>query len=366
MEGLMEIMADLKSDAPAAEPVQTETPQVTENPVPVAQPTDAPANDNNEVIQLSDTEIQDTPASSGTTTVTDTEPDFFQKEFGKTKDEVLSEYKQLQQLKEKGTYKTDFARTFDELYSKGVPAETITQFGALDISKLDDRAALDFKMKIEHPELTNEEREAVLNRKYPTQDDMLSDSEKVATQAMMKIDAAQARKELEKVRGEKLQPLNLEQKRAEEFELQETKRKAEWTPKIKEVVESVKKFEFPVQFSEHGQDGKAKKYQMNVAYQMTDSDLKTLEQTVNDFVSNFSVPNDAEGIQMAKTMAINAFKANNFERMVSLAASKIASRLNEQQIMKTHNPKSPQHTPATGGADIEGIDARYEATLNNL
>ena len=366
MDGLEDLLQDLKSDTPTAETTPVETPLETPNDE-AAQPDTATVEDSTDRIQLTETVVEDiptTPEATPTTPITQPETDFFQKEFGKSKDEFMKELSDLQQLKEKGTYKTDFAKTFDDLYSKGVPAETITQFATLDVSKLDDRQALDFKMKIDHPELTNEEREAVLNRKYPLTDDLLSDSDKVANQAMQKIDAAQARKELEKVRGEKLQPVDTTQARAQEFELQETQRKASWTPKIKEVVDSVKELKVPLSYSVH-ENGKAQKSSFDFSYTLNADDQKFIQDTLQGFLDNVQIHPDAEGIALAQKMAINTFKANNFDRMLNGAVAKVASRMYQQQIQRNHNVQGPQHNVASMDSGA-GQPSRLEATIAGL
>lgn len=368
MDSIIDVANELAKEAPVVETAPAETPTVEISDTQEAQPAvEAPATDVNDGAELIDITTEDTPAEVSTQTTT-TPSDIFKEKFGKSEDEVLQEWKELQQLKEKGTYKTEFAKTFDELYSKGVPADTITQFGTLDISKMNDLDAISFKLQIEHPELSKEERDAIIQRKYPINDDMLSEQDKLAYSAQLKIDGVTAKAELEKVRGQKLQPVDLSNIRNEQAEAQEAQRIATWSKKSTEVAKAIGKLEVPLTYSAHGENGKTDKKQVNFAYTLNDKDRAEIAETVNTITSNLQINADDEGFKLAQQMAVSAFKANNFERLLNLAASKLASRMYEEQIQKTHNPQAPKGVgqgQMQTGQTAEGME-RFMATIKNL
>ena len=368
MDSILDVANELAKDAPVVEAAPAETPTVEISETQEAQPVveDAPAaNDGAELIDIT---TEDTPAEVTTTPAVQQPSDIFKEKFGKSEDEVLKEWQELQQLKEKGTYKTEFAKTFDELYSKGVSADTITQFGTLDISKMNDLDAVAFKLQIDHPELSKEERDAVIQRKYPINDDLLSEQDKLAYSAQLKIDGVTAKAELEKVRGQKLQPVDLTNIRNEQAEAQEAQRIATWSKKSAEVAKAIGKLEVPLTYSTHGENGKTDKRSVNFAYTLNDKDRAEIAETVNTITSNLQIGTDEEGFKLAQQMAVSAFKANNFERLLNLAASKLASRMYEEQIQKTHNPQAPKgvgQSQFQTGQTAEGME-RFMATIKNL
>ena len=369
MDSILDVANELAKEAPVVETAPAETPTVEISETEVVQPdVEATATEVNDGAELTEIVTEDAPTVTSDVAPVSEPIDFYQKEFGKSKDEVMQEFKLLQELKEKGTYKTEFAKTFDELYSKGVPADTISQFGTLDISKMNDLDAVSFKLQIDHPELSKEERDAIIQRKYPVDDELLSEQDKLAYSAQLKMDGVIAKSDLEKVRGQKLQPVDLSSVRNEQAEAQEAQRISTWSKKSADVAKAIGKLEVPLTYSTHGENGKTDKRSVNFAYTLNDKDRAEIAETVNTITSNLQINADEEGFKLAQQMAVSAFKANNFERLANLMASKLASRMYEEQIQKTHNPQAPKGVgqgQMQTGQTAEGME-RFMATIKNL
>lgn len=358
----LEDIVNLMQDEPAAEttPVET-TPENTDStPVQAPESAESAPVDTTEFTEVAEETPAATPPQKS---VDEIFTEKFREKYGKLPEEYDSEVKELRE-RPTSTYKTSFGKTFDELLAQNIPAETIVQLGMLDTKTLDDNSALDLELKVQHPHLTNEQRKALIDQRYPTDEATASPTEILAASAQKQIDAATARGNLDKVRGEKLTPADFTDRLNQEKSEQD--RVTAWTPKTKEIASSITKIEVPLSFSLHGENGKTENRKFNYGYSLTPTDAAEVEQTVGLIHSELKLAANEQGFNVAKDMALNAFKSKNFDRLMNSAVSRAVSQVYKEVSNRNHNATPPKNNMQQLNSGESSGEDRLMATITHL
>lgn len=109
---------------------------------------------------------------------------------------ILPEYTSLKDKPPVSPYKSDFGKIADELYSKGVPPQTIARFNGINLDTMADADVLKLQLEVENPKLESSKLEVVLNERYGIADDLLTEGQKAEKELRLIKDATNARESL--------------------------------------------------------------------------------------------------------------------------------------------------------------------------
>lgn len=344
-------------------PVETTATEVIETPEVVQEETTA--NDS------SLTEVADTPESvTETPAVTVTEPevkndsplDTLLKKLGvQNEDEISARFTELQTIKEKNT----LGKLIDSLSEKGIDPITAVTFHKLEVDKLSPKDAIAWNMKMQHPELSDEQIEGMIDEQY-------GDDTNPAQQGKLVIAGSDAKKQLSEQKVKILDP-TLANKENElkqaEFEQAEAKRVSNWkeSPKVKEVISTLNKIEQKVSFSTFGEDKPVNK-SFNFSYQIPKEGLAEIETALRNVGIAQGWDADApETATALKQTAENLYWINNKDKVLASLANTVASHFHKEAAVRFHNSNPNKG----GGVFIDtgkksAADQKLEATINAL
>lgn len=354
------------ADTATTETTPVETPAEVVVETTPAGNEEANANDSTltEVAEAATTDQPATPPSEETKPETKNDSPFdtlFQKLNVKSEDEILAKLSELETIKGKNT----LGKLIDTLGEKGIDPLTAVTFHKLDVDKLSAKEKVAWDTKMQHPNLTDEQIDALVDEEY-------GDETNLAQQAKLVIAGDAAAKRLSEQKAKILDPTMAAKEnevKQKEFEQAEAKRVSEWTktPKLKELLTNLNKIEEKVSFSTFGEDKPVNK-SFNFAYTIPKEGIEKVEASLRQIaIANGLDPNDQKSIEQLKPAAENLYWLENKANVLRSLANTVASQLHKEYSLK-YNNSNPNRG---GGVFIDTgkkseKDLRLEATINNL
>lgn len=369
----VEQVATPTSEAPATETTIAETPEKVEAPT----------------TETELTEVVETPASTEEAAKTESQKPTEEvavtksfeeqlRELGFTSaDEAKATKEKLKQLEERNTLGT----LLDKLTAQGVDAETVIRYQKLDLTakngdgtpKVSDRHVLELQLQLKHPSLTSEQRNAMLDEEYGSQNTEDANFGTPAQQGRQTIAATKAREEL---MAEKAKVLDVKQAsesfetiKAKDFEVKETARVKEWesNSKVKEIASSIATIGKKISFGVFGEDNKPVSKNFNFTHRVDQNDVVAVEESLRVAAINEGLdPADPKSFEYLKGMGENIYKLQKFDKIIDDVVRQNTSYWHKYIATTYHGAKPTGLTPNQGASGGDKQTERIEASMARM
>ena len=221
-------------------------------------------------------------------------------------------------------------------------------------SEMDDITVMKHNLQNQYPDLSEEDAMLLLDNKYKLNADFYGEDEVRLGQLQMKMDATNARKELESTRAKYLAPVAEEAPQASASEEIESPITAEWIAGMEESVNGMEALEFNV-----GKD-------QTFSFGMTDSYKSSLKQSQAQLENHFDQYVDESGNCNYALLNVHRTILDNIESIVDSAYKQGVSAGTSNVVKQAVNPSdvTPSSSSSTSSASAE--DKVRQQILNAL
>ena len=225
-------------------------------------------------------------------------------------------------------------------------------YQSLNPSEMDDVTVMKNNLQSQYPDLSDEDAMLLLDNKYKLNTDFHGEDEIRLGALQMKMDATNARKDLESTRSKYLAPVKEEQTAGtEEIESPIT---ADWISGMEKSVEGMEALEFTV--------GKDKTF----SFGLTDDYKSSLKQSQSQLENHFDQYVDESGNWNYELLNVHRTILDNIENIVDSAFKQGVSVGTSNVVNQAVNPSdvNPSSSASTGAASSE--DKVRQQILNAL
>ena len=221
-------------------------------------------------------------------------------------------------------------------------------------SEMDDITVMKHNLQNQYPDLSEEDAMLLLDNKYKLNADFYGEDEVRLGQLQMKMDATNARKELESTRAKYLAPVAEEAPQASAPEEIESPITAEWIAGMEKSVDGMEALEFNV-----GKD-------QTFSFGMTDSYKSSLKQSQAQLENHFDQYVDESGNWNYELLNVHRTILDNIESIVDSAYKQGVSAGTSNVVKQAVNPSdvTPSSSSSTSSASAE--DKVRQQILNAL
>ncbi len=272
---------------------------------------------------------------------------------------LLPEYKSLKEQPPVSPYKSDFGKIADELFSQGVPPQTIARFNGIDLDKMSADDVLKLQLEVKNPKAKSEQIESVFKERYGVAEELsLTDGQIAEREFKKEEDATNARESLRHHISKAFSPRNTEPDPV--LVRQETERSDFWK---KDGLKQVKQDIFTIT-----ENGKMKvqglqgieevehNFKYEAPQEVKQAVFKELEAAVLNPANREWFNNTEDGIKNANAFIEARFLAldgKNIMKKQMEYVSERESKLHEHYAKTLHNPQNRNTnipaTPTQGG-----------------
>ena len=226
-------------------------------------------------------------------------------------------------------------------------------YQSLNPSEMDDMAVMKNNLQNQYPDLSDADAMLLLDNKYKLDADIYSEDEVRLGALQMKMDATNARKDLESTRSKYLAPVaNTEQTTApEEIESPIT---TEWISGMEKSVDGMEALEFSV--------GKDKTF----SFGMTDSYKSSLKQSQAQLENHFDQYVDESGNWNYELLNVHRTILDNIESIVDSAYKQGVSAGTSNVVKQAVNPSDVNPSSSTSTDSASANDKVRQQILNAL
>lgn len=220
-------------------------------------------------------------------------------------------------------------------------------------SEMDDVTVMKQNLQNQYPDLSEEDAMLLLDNKYKLNADFYGEDEVRLGQLQMKMDATNARKELESTRAKYLAPAESAPQTAAPEEI-ESPITTEWIAGMEESVNGMEALEFNV-----GKD-------QTFSFGMTDSYKSSLKQSQSQLENHFDQYVDESGNWNYELLNVHRTILDNIESIVDSAYKQGVSAGTSNVVKQAVNPSdvTPSSSSSTSSASTE--DKVRQQILNAL
>ena len=350
-EEVLEETETSTQEADADEAV-TETEEVVEVPVEAEKPLEASANEEEEVITASDEPVEEELSDE----------EYEKMVFDTVAEMVGVDSLDRESLMEKLTVAppTEVA-PLDERVQ--VIADFVAETGrdpqdwftymSMNPSEMDDSAVLKQSLQDKYPDLSSEDAMLLLDSKYKVDPDLNSEQDVRLGALQLKMDASNARKELELVRSKYKEPVMAAAPIVESSE-DTTPFDASWMSANESVVNDMEAIEFTV--------GKDKSFNFG----LTDAYKASLKQTNANMGDHFNQYIDKDGNWNHEKLSVHTAILDNIESIVDSAYKQGVSSGTSNVVKQAVNPSSVDPTSTNSTTASSSQDKVRQQILNAL
>jgi hypothetical protein len=220
-------------------------------------------------------------------------------------------------------------------------------------SEMDDVTVMKQNLQNQYPDLSEEDAMLLLDNKYKLNADFYGEDEVRLGQLQMKMDATNARKELETTRSKYLAPAEATPQTAAPEEI-ESPITAEWIAGMEESVNGMEALEFNV--------GKDKTF----SFGMTDSYKSSLKQSQSQLENHFDQYVDESGNWNYELLNVHRTILDNIESIVDSAYKQGVSAGTSNVVKQAVNPSDVTPSSSTSTSSASAEDKVRQQILNAL
>lgn len=220
-------------------------------------------------------------------------------------------------------------------------------------SEMDDVTVMKQNLQNQYPDLSEEDAMLLLDNKYKLNADFYGEDEVRLGQLQMKMDATNARKELETTRNKYLAPAEEAPQTAAPEEI-ESPITAEWIAGMEESVNGMEALEFNV--------GKDKTF----SFGMTDSYKSSLKQSQSQLENHFDQYVDESGNWNYELLNVHRTILDNIESIVDSAYKQGVSAGTSNVVKQAVNPSDVTPSSSTSTSSASAEDKVRQQILNAL
>lgn len=263
--------------------------------------------------------------------------------------------------KNKVEFHSDYVKGLNEYLKQGGTKDVFDRVQALDMTTLKGLDAIKAQFQWENPELTGQQVDKLLAKKYnlfPTsEDDDLSDEQK-EDKELGKIqiitDSKKSLEVLSKIKAEQSIP-DPERLRIKE-EKDEVDRVASWQPTAQKIVADFNDFDIPLAVDEKGNITDTFKFT-----DVTPELKKVLLDDIRNIVEISGSPHTAEEAALMNKMVKERFLIRNFTAISKAMAAEMKTRADKAARAEYTNGNPPPAGDAPPGSALKsGADTLYE------
>ena len=241
----------------------------------------------------------------------------------------LSDYEQ--QLQARQSYiepADDYIKGLNDFVKKGGDRKVFEKINSFDIDKMSNVEAKKIELQLKHPELSSEQIDRKLEKQYlvSRHNDTDIDQDVEDAKIDLTIDGTEAKKYISQYKANVSIPDAEKQRQAQNTA--NTQRIEQWQPVISTMTNDFK--EISVNLDGEG----ANSFQ----YKLNSEEQKSLSKFLGAIIQNPVFINTPENIAAVKSVMIDKFKADNFDKLVSLSAEHARQITSDKWRKKVHNP----------------------------
>lgn len=220
-------------------------------------------------------------------------------------------------------------------------------------SEMDDVTVMKQNLQNQYPDLSEEDAMLLLDNKYKLNADFYGEDEVRLGQLQMKMDATNARKELETTRSKYLAPAEAAPQTSAPEEI-ESPITTEWIAGMEESVNGMEALEFNV--------GKDKTF----SFGMTDSYKSSLKQSQSQLENHFDQYVDESGNWNYELLNVHRTILDNIENIVDSAYKQGVSAGTSNVVKQAVNPSDVTPSSSTSTSSASAEDKVRQQILNAL